>query len=230
MNPELPPQRCSGTPIETYGHVDLVKENARFNLQSLAGYDQVGRAAPARLMLKEYKKFFEAGPERQAADALAKKVVHITEFVARFYRSIHPWGGGRPGNRVTYHSSCHLRAAGVTKEPRQLLRQVPGADLCRDDRCGPMRRRGRYISRKGLRYRAEGIRPQASEYRAERCRHGCHQLVPCLHDPISTMACGTRGSQTWAQLLNDARMTRAHNSKQARNRRRQDQEPANDLS
>ena len=37
VEPELPPQRCSGTPVETYGHVDLVEDNARFNLQSLAG-------------------------------------------------------------------------------------------------------------------------------------------------------------------------------------------------
>ena len=139
VNPELPPQRCSGTPIETYGHVDLVKENARFNLQSLAGYDQVVTGcASCTLMLKEYKKFFEAGPERQAADALAKKVVHITEFVARSQE--HPPMGAAEGsgNRVTYHSSCHLRAAGVTKEPRQLLKRVPGADyveMTDADRC-----------------------------------------------------------------------------------------------
>ncbi len=139
VKPELPPQRCSGTPIETYGHVDLVKENARFNLQSLAGYDQVVTGcASCTLMLKEYRKFFEAGPERQAADALAKKVVHITEFVARSQE--HPPMGVAEGSghRVTYHSSCHLRAAGVTKEPRQLLKQVPGADyveMTDADRC-----------------------------------------------------------------------------------------------
>ncbi|MBA5869412.1 MAG: FAD-binding oxidoreductase, partial [Nitrospira sp. CR2.1] len=137
--PELPPQRCSGTPIETYGHVDLVKDHARFNLQSLAEYDQVVTGcASCTLMLKEYKKFFEAGPERQAADELAKKVVHITEFVARLPE--HPPMGPAEGTarRVTYHSSCHLRAAGVTKEPRQLLTQVPGADyveMTDADRC-----------------------------------------------------------------------------------------------
>ena len=139
VKPELPPQRCSGTPIETYGHVDLVKEHARFNVQSLGGYDQVVTGcASCTLMLKEYKKFFEDGPEREAADALAKKVVHITEFVARSPE--HPAMGAVEGlgNRVTYHSSCHLRAAGVTKEPRQLLKQVPGSDyveMTDADRC-----------------------------------------------------------------------------------------------
>ncbi len=139
VTPELPPQRCSGTPIETYGHVDLVKENARFNLQSLAGYDRVVTGcASCTLMLKEYKKFFEGGPERQAAEALAKKVVHITEFVAQSDQ--HPAMGSLEGQsrRVTYHSSCHLRAAGVTKEPRQLLKQIPGSDyveMTDADRC-----------------------------------------------------------------------------------------------
>ncbi|WHZ21397.1 MAG: FAD-binding oxidoreductase [Nitrospira sp.] len=139
VEPELPPQRCSGTPIETYGHVDLVKENARFNLQSLAEYEAVVTGcASCTLMLKEYKKFFETEPERQAAEALAKKVLHITEFVARSDK--HPPMGSPegPARRVTYHSSCHLRAAGVTREPRTLLKQLPGTDyveMAEADRC-----------------------------------------------------------------------------------------------
>ena len=34
-----------------------------------------------------------------------------------------------PKRKVTYHSSCHLRAAGVTKAPRQCLSQVPGIEF-----------------------------------------------------------------------------------------------------
>lgn len=139
IDPALPPQRCSGTPIETYGHVDLVKENARFNVQSLAEYETVVTGcASCTLMLKEYKKFFESEPERQAADSLAKKVMHITEFVARSGKQ--PAMGIPEGSprRVTYHSSCHLRAAGVTKEPRQILSRMPGTEyveMTDADRC-----------------------------------------------------------------------------------------------
>ncbi len=139
VEPALPPQRCSGTPIETYGHVDLVKDNARFNIQSFAEFDQiVTGCASCTLMLKEYKKFFESEPERQGAENLAKKVLHITEFVARSDKQ--PAMGSAEGStkRVTYHSSCHLRAAGVTKEPRQILSQVPGieyAEMTDADRC-----------------------------------------------------------------------------------------------
>ncbi|RIK57098.1 MAG: FAD-binding oxidoreductase [Nitrospira sp.] len=139
VEPDLPPQRCSGTPIETYGHVDLVQEHARFNLQSLAEYDQVVTGcASCTLMLKEYKKFFAEEPERQAAEALAKKVRHITEFVAQSPRQPAMAAAGDVGRRITYHSSCHLRAAGVMREPRMLLKQVPGTDyveMTDADRC-----------------------------------------------------------------------------------------------
>ncbi|MFO0698941.1 MAG: FAD-binding and (Fe-S)-binding domain-containing protein [Nitrospira sp.] len=139
VEPALPPQRCSGTPIQTYGQVDLVREGARFNLHSFASYDTiVTGCASCTLMLKDYPAIFPEGTERQQAEDLAKKVVHISEFVARSPKQ--PPMGTRPGltQRVTYHSSCHLRAAGVTKEPRQVLSSLPGVNFVEmqdADRC-----------------------------------------------------------------------------------------------
>jgi len=139
VEPALPPQRCSGTPIQTYGHAELARDGARFNLRSLAPYKTiVTGCASCTLMLKDYSTLFTDGPERVQADALAKKVVHISEFVARSPQ--HPPMAKRPGDtqRVTYHSSCHLRAAGVTKEPRQVLASLPGisfVDMQDADRC-----------------------------------------------------------------------------------------------
>ncbi len=139
VEPALPPQRCSGTPIQTYGHVDLVREGARFNLRSLAPYQTVVTGcASCTLMLKDYPALFPEGTERQQAEELAKKVVHISEFVARSPQ--HPHMGKVDGTtkRVTYHSSCHLRAAGVTKEPRQVLSSLPGVNFVEmqdADRC-----------------------------------------------------------------------------------------------
>ena len=137
--PALPPQRCSGTPIQTYGHQDLAREGARFNLQSLAPFDTiVTGCASCTLMLKDYPALFSDGEERRQAEQLAKKVVHITEFVARAPQR--PRMAQCPGKTkcVTYHSSCHLRAAGVTKEPRALLSSLPGvhfAEMPDADRC-----------------------------------------------------------------------------------------------
>ncbi|MBH0203609.1 MAG: FAD-binding oxidoreductase [Nitrospira sp.] len=139
VEPALPPQRCSGTPIQTYGHVDLVRDGARFNLRSFASYDTiVTGCASCTLMLKDYPALFPEGEEQQQAESLAKKVVHISEFVAR--SSAHPpmAKAGGTTKRVTYHSSCHLRAAGVTKEPRQVLSSLPGVDFVEmqdADRC-----------------------------------------------------------------------------------------------
>ncbi len=139
IEPALPPQRCSGTPIQTYGHVDLVREGARFNLQSFAPYETVVTGcASCTLMLKDYPSLFPEGPERQAAENLAKRVRHISEVVAD--AKVHPPAGnpGTVSKTVTYHSSCHLRAAGVTKAPRKVLADLPGVEyveMVDADRC-----------------------------------------------------------------------------------------------
>ncbi|BCA52910.1 putative FAD/FMN-containing dehydrogenase, glycolate oxidase, fused subunits GlcD and GlcF [Nitrospira sp. KM1] len=139
VEPDLPPQRCSGTPIETYGHREIAKEGARVNLTSLAGYDTVVTGcASCTLMLKDYPTLFAGEPEHQAAEALAKRVKHISEFVAQsLVRPAMAEVGSRP-QTVGYHSSCHLRAAGVTKEPRSILASMPGVryvEMPDADRC-----------------------------------------------------------------------------------------------
>lgn len=139
VEPALPPQRCSGTPIETYGHRALAKEGARVNLQSFAGYDTVVTGcASCTLMLKDYPMLFAGEPEQAAAEAMAKKVKHISEFVVQ--SKVKPAQAPSSGaiQSVTYHSSCHLRAAGVTKEPRAILAGLPGVEyveMADADRC-----------------------------------------------------------------------------------------------
>ena len=139
VEPDLPPQRCSGTPIETYGHRTLAKEGARVNLASMAGYEKVVTGcASCTLMLKDYPILFAGEPEQGAAEALAKRVTHISEFVSQ--SSVKPaMASPQPRTcKVAYHSSCHLRAAGVTKEPRAILGGMPGFDYVEmpdADRC-----------------------------------------------------------------------------------------------
>ena len=139
VEPDLPPQRCSGTPIETYGHRELAREGARVNLRSLAGYETiVTGCASCTLALKDYPVLFAGQPEQQAAEALATRVKHISEFVAQSPVKPPMAGLASTTGLVTYHSSCHLRAAGVTKEPRQLLKSLPGVEYVEmpdADRC-----------------------------------------------------------------------------------------------
>jgi Fe-S oxidoreductase len=124
VEPVLPRQRCSGTPIETYGHVERVKTYARFNMKSLARFETVVTGcASCTLALKDYPKWF-SGQDRLEAEAIAGKVRHISEFLSGKGLKNSP-SRGIP-KKVTYHSSCHLRAAGVSAQPRELLRRIPG--------------------------------------------------------------------------------------------------------
>ena len=139
VTPDLPPQRCSGTPIETYGHRDLAREGARENLKNFDGYETVVTGcASCTLALKDYEKWFKGEPEEEMATRLAKKVKHISEFALEHQLSQPNQRKNQTTKKVTYHSSCHLRAAGVTKQPRQLLANLSGVDYVEmqdADRC-----------------------------------------------------------------------------------------------
>jgi len=141
VTPALPPQRCSGTPIQTYGLIDRAREDARFNMDSMEGFKKIiTGCASCTFMLKDYATIFPEGGYHLKAQRLAEKVVHISEFMAdRPPENSEPRGNDQTKKRrVTYHSSCHLRAAGVNDAPRRLLRQdsnlefveMPDANRC----------------------------------------------------------------------------------------------------
>ena len=95
--------------------------------------------ASCHLMLKDYTKLFQNEPEQAMAERLSQKVMHITEFVRSAEdKPAMAFSRTSEAHRVTYHSSCHLRAAGVTKEPRKILSELPGVDYVEmqdADRC-----------------------------------------------------------------------------------------------
>jgi Fe-S oxidoreductase len=137
----LPRQKCSGTPIQTYGLSDRVEACARFNVNSLLRYETiVTGCASCTLMLKDYPAILNKRGERDQAVDLASRVMHITEFLAK-RTDLNILKRSSPAVRervVTYHSSCHLRAAGITHEPRELLQSVPGirfVEMQDADRC-----------------------------------------------------------------------------------------------
>lgn len=134
----LPPQRCSGTPIQTYGWIDRVRENARFNIASLERFEKViTGCASCTFMLKDYERILPPD-EQEEAKRLAAKVVHLSEFLSGAAPvKERPSSSGKK-KKVSYHSSCHLRAAGVSKPPRDLLRRNPNfefVEMADADRC-----------------------------------------------------------------------------------------------
>jgi FAD/FMN-containing dehydrogenase/Fe-S oxidoreductase len=199
MEPALPPQRCSGTPIQTYGHVGLARDSARFNLASLAGYETiVTGCASCTLMLKDYPKLFAGEPEQAAAERLAARVKHITEVAAPLTHE----GTGRR-RKVTYHSSCHLRAAGVTKAPREVLSSLPGTgftEMADADRCAGGA--GTYIvkdyetSQRIFARKREAIEQSGAEVVATSCPACMIQLKNGLRGRVAV--------KHVAELLNDA--------------------------
>lgn len=139
VTPDLPPQRCSGTPIETYGHRALQKEGARVNVRHLEPYDVVVTGcASCTLALKDYGELFRGEPEESGARRVSRNVKHIAEYVVELDPHRAKPVRSKDARKVTYHSSCHLRVAGVTEQPRHLLATTPGVDYVemRDaDRC-----------------------------------------------------------------------------------------------
>jgi FAD/FMN-containing dehydrogenase/Fe-S oxidoreductase len=142
----LPRQTCSGTPIETYGHRDLTRSCARENLESLSRYEKiVTGCASCTLALKDLPHQFPDGStEHKKALDLSKRVVHIAKWMmaddasdlrGEMAQNLNRKGGILP---VSYHSSCHLRAAGVVSEPVELLKEIFGEafrPMMDSDRC-----------------------------------------------------------------------------------------------
>ncbi len=99
--------------------------------------------ASCTLSLKDYPRLFKGEPEEFLAQQLASKVKHISEMVGKPSRGERETGHRSSSSmkgprRVTYHSSCHLRAAGVTKAPREALSMLPGVEFVEmqdADRC-----------------------------------------------------------------------------------------------
>jgi Fe-S oxidoreductase len=142
LGPVLPRQRCSGTPIQTYGQTGPLMEAVRFNLDALEPYETIiTGCASCTMMLKEYPTLCE-GDDQRRASVLAGKVRHITEVLAAERISPHPnpppHGGRASETVITYHSSCHLRVAGVSQAPRDVLKRLPGmryVEMADADRC-----------------------------------------------------------------------------------------------
>ncbi|MHB8543766.1 MAG: FAD-binding and (Fe-S)-binding domain-containing protein [Leptospirales bacterium] len=142
----LPRQTCSGTPIETYGHRDLARQAARTNLESLSRYPRiVTGCASCTLALKDLPGHFSEGSsEWVLAQEVSGRVLHLSQFMLEpeMAGTLEKIRKGALRDKdllpVTYHASCHLRAAGVVDEPHRLLETLFGGgfrSMVDEDRC-----------------------------------------------------------------------------------------------
>jgi len=124
-------QFCCGALPAHAGVRDVARNLARRNIAGFASenFDAlVTNAAGCGSTLKEYDHLFTADePEYAAAAALAQKTRDVTEFLAALglSASLKPVPA-----RVTYQDSCHLlHGQKIREAPRQLLREIPGAEF-----------------------------------------------------------------------------------------------------
>jgi glycolate dehydrogenase iron-sulfur subunit len=134
-------QTCCGAAQLHVGDEKLTRELARRNIDAFLEGDFeaiICNAGGCGATLKdEYVGLFEDDPVyAERATQFSSKVRDVTEFLAD-HLNVPPTGEVRV--RATYSDSCHLRhAQKVSKQPRTLLRQIPGLELVElklPDRC-----------------------------------------------------------------------------------------------
>jgi glycolate oxidase iron-sulfur subunit len=127
-----PSQACCGGLAWHAGDWAAAQAFARRNLAAFpADVDAIiTNAAGCGSTMREYHLVLRGTPEEAQAEAFRKKVVDVTVFLARLGLRELPAGSGRP-QRIAYHDACHLaNAQNVRREPRDLLRAIPGVQLC----------------------------------------------------------------------------------------------------
>lgn len=124
------PNVCCGLPPFSYGDLESARALARKNIEALRspGADPiVTDCASCSSFIQDYPDLFEQDdPMRAEAQAIASRVRDLSGFLA----ALELPADLRPVNAVvTYHDPCHLsRYNHIVREPRELLRQIPGLD------------------------------------------------------------------------------------------------------
>jgi len=125
--------RCCGMPAWEKGDLKSLQVQARENIRILLPFVENGAKVVAvnptcsMMFRKEYPDLVAAG-DRAGAKTLAAAVMDPSEFLwsirnePRFNTEFKT----TPGETVSYHAPCHLRAQGVGFKGRDLLRKIPG--------------------------------------------------------------------------------------------------------
>jgi glycolate oxidase iron-sulfur subunit len=127
-------QACCGIPASVNGDVGSARTLAKRNLRAFErmGADAlvVACSSGGTAWKHVFGELLENDPElKPLADKWAKKSYDISEFLIHqvpFKKE----GLGRVARKVTYHDPCHLnRGQGINKEPREILKSIPGVEL-----------------------------------------------------------------------------------------------------
>jgi glycolate oxidase iron-sulfur subunit len=126
-------QHCCGFPALSGGDMDTFRELAERNLAALeshqADYVMTACASCGGAFHRMYPLVLgERYPDlAERFKALSEKAVDASVLLQKL--GLTPDQGPNPLQEVTYHDPCHLRFRGVVRQPRELLRAVPGLSL-----------------------------------------------------------------------------------------------------
>jgi len=124
---------CCGMPRWEKGDLEHLKAQAHQNLDRLMPHVEAGskvlviNPTCSMMMRREYPELLE-GADRERAQKLAGAIMDASEFLwsirqeARFNTDFK----SSPGEQVSYHAPCHLRAQRVGFKGRDLLKKIPG--------------------------------------------------------------------------------------------------------
>jgi glycolate oxidase iron-sulfur subunit len=124
-------QGCCGGLAWHTGALGAAQDFARRNLEAFPeDVDAIlTNAAGCGSAMHEYHFVLRGTPDEARAERFRKRVVDVSLFLQKIgLREPLPDRGQR--QRIAYHDACHLaNAQGVRREPRQLLRAIPGVEL-----------------------------------------------------------------------------------------------------
>jgi len=125
-------QGCCGGLAWHTGDLEAARKFARRNLDAFRAHVDaiVTNAAGCGSAMHEYHLMLRGTEDERRADAFRKRVLDVSVYLQHIGLRETPRGPGRP-QKIAYHDACHLaNAQGVRREPRDLLRAIPGVQLC----------------------------------------------------------------------------------------------------
>ena len=124
-------QGCCGGLAWHIGDLAAAQAFARKNLQAFpSNVDAIlTNAAGCGSAMHEYHLVLRGTADESRAEAFRKRVLDVSVYLAKLGLRESPAGFSKPRS-LAYHDACHLaNAQGVRREPRELLRSIPGVRL-----------------------------------------------------------------------------------------------------
>ena len=125
-------QGCCGGLAWHTGDLKAAQAFARRNIASFpSDVDAIlTNAAGCGSAMREYHLALRGAPDEARSHEFCKRVLDVSVFLHRLGLREGPPGGAR-ALKIAYQDACHLaNAQGVRREPRELLRSIPGVELC----------------------------------------------------------------------------------------------------